>query len=100
MEWTTIGAITTTFIGTLGAVFIAHIKTKRQANEIAEHVDNVRKLAEPTGNGFARDTTEKLDLLVEMMRNTMHRQDRTEQIIVDHLSDHTKAQLMPPDTRD
>jgi hypothetical protein len=86
--WATVGVGITAIASLVAAVTVAHIKTSRS-------VENVRRLAEPTGNGFASHTLNMLSGLTEQVTE-MHRdmvelrsaQDRERQALFRHLEDH------------
>lgn len=104
--WGAVGIGITTAGATIGAIVVAHLKTSRQARGIADHVEDVRKLAEPTGNGFADKTIAKLDRalvllegVTERVQRIEERHVRTESALVEHLGDHTRASLNREDTK-
>lgn len=94
--WAAVGIAIATTGSTVAAITIAHIKTSRQARGIAQHVEQVRELAEPTGNGFAGKVLEGLDQVVKRLDAMEERQANTNQAIVNHLGDHARAQINKP----
>lgn len=108
--WSAVGTFIATAGATIGAIVVAHLKTSRQATKIAvkqeqlqSHVEDVRKLAEPTGNGYAAYTTGlleqvivRLDRMDEQLSRSDKRAARTDRVIVEHLQDHSRAHLHGP----
>lgn len=98
--WAAVGIAIATTGSTVAAVWIAHIKTSRQASSIAAHVEDVRQLALPTGNGFAREVTEALDELKRGQERIERRQEtdavtarKAAELLAQHLGDHARAQI-------
>lgn len=85
--WTTLGAAVTT----LGGVAIAHLSTRRVVAKNGEAIEQVRRLSEPTGNGFAGRTIGSLERLEASMIRIEEAQTSTEQALVVHLGDHARA---------
>jgi flagellar hook-basal body complex protein FliE len=80
--WAAIGAgITTT-----GAVVIGYFKTHQAQLKVADATEEVRRLAAPTGNGFA----ERMERALEQI---MQSQARTESALIQHLTDHARAEI-------
>lgn len=73
--WATVGI----GITTVGAVIIGYWKSKAS-------VEEVRRLAAPTGNGFAAD-------MRRVLREIQESQARTESALIAHLSDHARAAI-------
>ena len=90
--WATIGVAITT----VGSVTIAQLRTKASLKKAAEKVEQVRVLAEPTGNGFATKVTDALTRIEARLERIDDRQGRTDQVVVEHLGDHARAQINQP----
>lgn len=58
--WAFLGTSVAEVAGCITAITVAHIKTSRQLAAAKAEVKEVRKLAEPTGNGFANDVRQAL----------------------------------------
>ena len=91
--WAAVGIAIATTGSTVAAITIAHLKTSRQARGIDAHVEEVRTLAEPTGNGFAGKVLEGLDQVVKRLDAMEQRQVNTNKAIVNHLGDHARAEI-------
>jgi hypothetical protein len=73
--WATIGV----GITTVGAIIVGYLKSK-------DNVEEVRRLAAPTGNGYADDTR-------RMLKEILESQARTESALLQHLTDHARAAI-------
>lgn len=77
--WVAVGAGVTELCGMVTAITVAHIKTKRQ-------VEEVRRLAEPTGNGFARGVLRSFERIEGQLT-------RVEGKIDDHVASHADQDI-------
>lgn len=79
----TVATAISAIIGGVTSVLIERIRAGKRADEtearLAEQIEGVRKLAAPTGNGFAAKVTETLEKLV--------RSDESQLATLGHLSE-------------
>lgn len=102
--WAVVATGITTLGGTVTAITIAHLKTRRKVDQVSGDVEHVRELAEPTGNGFARRVTEALAELQRGQARIERRQEtdgvvarKAAELLAEHLGDHARAQINRPD---
>jgi hypothetical protein len=108
--WTVVG----TGVVTCGSVAVAYLKTKsvqlaaavkvRDEVQIAAikasgQVEEVRKLAAPTGNGFADATISSLARIEAVNGRISDRLGHVENALLAHLGDHTRVHLDPTPAR-
>lgn len=75
--WQAIGGSAGAALAAVAAVAVAHISTSRKVEEAKTAVEEVRVLAEPTGNGFASKT---LDALARIESRQLLADQRAERI--------------------
>jgi ATP-dependent protease HslVU (ClpYQ) peptidase subunit len=71
-------------------VFLGAVITTRRK------VEQVRKLAEPTGNGYADETKASLHGLEAGQARLQEGQEQILRLVLEHLQDHTRAGLHLP----
>lgn len=91
--WAVIG----TSVATFGGVLVAIITTRRNASKTQAAVEEVRTLAEPTGNGFAARVTEALNRIERRQEQDAVAARKAAELLAEHLSDHARAQINRPD---
>lgn len=99
--WAAAATVVVTCITTIGAVSIAHIKTRNTQEDTQARVEAVRELTQPIGNGFTRDVRDALATLNEGMARIERRQEkdaeatfRFSSIFAQHLADHARAEVL------
>jgi len=85
--WTFLGIMTTGLV-TLAGIIVSSIKSQKQGADTSDQVEEVRRLAAPTGNGYAQKTESSLARIETSIENLTVMFTQLQQITLTHLSDH------------
>ena len=99
--WGALGVILSAISVAVSTIAVARINATKtdvgaattQASAANDAAVEARELSRPTGNGFAHETTSKLDLILDRLTSIEARHVKTNALIVDHLSDHSRAEI-------
>lgn len=90
--WTFLGIMSTGLV-TLSGIIVSYFKTRQAGDNTSDQVEEVRRLAAPTGNGFADKMERSLDRIERAIDNLTAGLGRTEQAVFTHLSDHARQNI-------
>lgn len=86
--WSAASALGAAVVGAVSAVVLERVRAKKRMDELGEQIEEVRRLSQPTGNGFAEHVTHQLGTVLATIEDVSRQVSILDTRFYEHIRTH------------